>query len=344
MPPPAGKTARKSAAGNRRGPGVAESQLDLRSIKENKAFEDDLQSKDRVRQLRGSSTSSISPTDREKTTSDLISLFNQRSSTPKPKTDVRSASPVTMVRSTRTGHRNSPGVSPVSSPTKHKPPMGVWKDDKVGGSLLKPREEHEQTGSPKDLAVKRRPKKAGERPRLQNRPRSLIIPTQTSLDDLISAHLNQAHSDTELDVDDESKDEQITKRRKFVREEKPARRSLPVSPLSPALETLVESGNPSLIVRDIDIDDSLKSTSRKSWAENTVIFAEHKAEDPDITPTVRNVSATVVGKESVCGEVSQPDVVNDSKEPIAGIYGAAESSGRLSPPVRDTPTVRPDFY
>lgn len=342
MPPPAGKTARKSASGNRRGPGVAESQLDLRSIKENRAIEDDLQSRDRVRQLRGSSTSSISPTDREKTTSDLISLFNQRSSTPKPKTDVRSASPVNMARNTRTGQRNSPVVSPVSSPTKHRPPMGVWKDDKVGGSSLKPREEHEQKSSSKDLAVKRRPRKSGERPQLRNRPRSLIIPTQTSLDDLISAHLNQAHSDTELD--DESKGEQISKRRKFVREEKPARRSLPVSPLNPALETLVESGNSSLIVRDINIDDSLKSTSRKSWVENTVIFAEHKPDDHDVKsepiPTVKDLGAPVVSKESFCDEKAQPNVVNDTKETVTGLYGASESSGRLSPPVRDTPMVR----
>ena len=181
-------------------------------------------------------------------------MFNQRSSTPKQKLDLPLSSPVIGSKSNRSLQNRSPGISPVSSPVKSKSVLSQFKDEK-------------STNHETQNVVRRKPRKQGDRPRVQNRPKSLMLPPHGSFDEMLKDHYNQTHSDTE--VDDESKSEKLSKKDKLTEEEKPARK------LRQSIETVKDISNTSLIVRDIDIDDSVKSSSsRKSWLDNTVIFKE----------------------------------------------------------------------
>ena len=248
----------RKITGARRGSGIlAESHTDLRSVKEGKQS-DDLFTKDRIKQLRTSSSSSISPTDREKSTSDLISMFNLRSSTPKQKPDLPLNNQLIGAKGNRTTSGRSPGISPVTSPIRAKP--SHFKDQKE---------------TPTHSVTRRRPKKPGDRPRLQNRPKSLVLTSQISLEDMIKDHLNQPHSDTE--IDDDVSLENLPPKQRPIADEKPAKK------VRQTTENVRELIGASLIVRDIDIDDSVKSSdSRKSWIDNTVIFAEKPVESGTI--------------------------------------------------------------
>lgn len=235
--------------------------MDLRSVKEGKLC-DDIPTKDRVRQLRGSSSSSISPTEHKKSTSDLISLFNQRSSTPKQRLEPQVNSHQIGVKHTKPFSSRSPGISPVTSPVRTKPSLGHFREDKPAQN---------QRESPVHNVARRKPRKSNDRPRIQNRPKSLVLTSRVSLEELIKDQCNQVHSDTE--IDDEVKLESLSANRRRTEEEKPAKKSHQV------MENAKEMKNASLVVRDIDIDDSVKSSdSKKSWLENTVIFTENPSE------------------------------------------------------------------
>jgi len=257
---PPGKVNRK-ITGARRGSGItAESHTDLRSVKEGKQS-DDLFTKDRIKQLRTSSSSSISPTDREKSASDLISMFNLRSSTPKQKPDLSLNIQLIGAKGNRTVSGRSPGISPVTSPIKAKP--SHFKDPKE---------------TPTQSVTRRRPKKPGDRPRLQNRPRSLVLTSHISLEDMIKDHCGQPHSDTEIDDDVNLRN--LPPNQRPMADEKPAKK------VRQATENIKELIGTSLIVRDIDIDDSVKSSdSKKSWIDNTVIFTEKPNESAEAVDT-----------------------------------------------------------
>ena len=232
--------------------------MDLRSVKEGKLF-DDVPTKDRVKHLRGSSSSSISPTERERSASDLINLFNQRSSTPKHRLELQVNNHQIGVKNTKPLSSRSPGISPVTSPVRIKPQLGHFREDKPTQN---------QRESPAQHVVRRKPKKSNDRPRMQNRPKSLVLTSQISLEEMIKDHYNQAHSDTEIDDEVKLKSSPGNQRRTV--DEKPAKKSRQI------VENVREMKNASLIVRDIDIDDSVKSSdSKKSWLENTVIFTEN---------------------------------------------------------------------
>lgn len=277
MPPP-GKSALRKSTGNRRASGVTDSQLDLRSMKDNRRSEGDSLTREKIKQMRGDSTSAISPP-REKSATDIISMFNQKSSTPKPKPSDRLTSPVRTLNSARTSARNSPGVSPVSSPTKSKHFPGSGHDGYLrsrqnshGGKSVDSEKtvdignEHgAQHG--KDVVLRHKPRSSRERPGMKHRPKSLIVPLTSSLDDKISAHLHHPHSDTELE-DEEKFDEEITTTRESLYHDKSKRRSLPVS-LKSDLGTLAET-NTSVVVRDILIDDTAQNNNGSPCGEATV--------------------------------------------------------------------------
>ena len=226
-------------------------------IKENKIPEDDFQSRDRVKHLRASSTSSA---EHEKSTSELINLFNLRSSTPKHKLDLPFSQVGKPIKSYK--QRSSPGVSPVSSPTKLKHSWNQLKEDKTHEGI--------PANSMKEGAVKRRPK-ADDRPRIRSRPKSLVLPLQTSLDELIEAHCSKTNSDSELNVD--CKLESKKKAHTRVDDEKPCKS------FAESSQSKVNSNKASVIVRPIEIeaDDSLESSARKSTLDNTVIFNAGKS-------------------------------------------------------------------
>ena len=236
--------------------------MDLRVVKEGKLSED-LLTKDRVKHIRGSSSSSISPSEREKTTSDLISLFNMRSSTPKQKPELHFNNQSMAVKATKPFSNRSPGISPVTSPVRAKHSLSHFRDEKPLSQVHKE--------SPTHNVPRRKPKKSGDRPRLQNRPKSLVLTSQISLEEVVRNHCSQPHSDTE--IDDDVKMEKLTLNQGPVAEEKPAKKSRQIA------ENVKEPITTSLIVRDIDIDDSVKSSdSKKSWLDNTVIFTEKPIE------------------------------------------------------------------
>ncbi|XP_065055995.1 mitogen-activated protein kinase-binding protein 1-like isoform X4 [Rhopilema esculentum] len=251
---PQSKTGRKT--NHRRGSGIsADSSSELRVIKEKKIPEDDFQSRDRVKYLRASSTSSA---EHEKSASELINLFNLRSSTPKHKLDLPFSQVGKPIKSYK--QRSSPGVSPVSSPTKLKQSWNQLKEDKTHEGI--------PANSMKEMAVKRRPK-ADDRPRFRSRPKSLVLPLQTSLDELIEVHCSKTNSDSELN--DDCKLESKKKAHTRVDDEKPGK-------YAESSQSKVNSNKASVIVRPIEIeaDDSLESSARKSTLDNTVIFNDGK--------------------------------------------------------------------
>lgn len=167
-------------------------------------------------------------------------------------------SPLVNSKGNRTSSSRSPGMSPVSSPVKAK--LGL-SHDKVTN--------HRQSESTTRSDVRRRPKKQGDRPRLHKRPKSLVITSQVSLEDMIQDHFSHVHSDTE--IDDECKLQRISKNQSFAIEEKPVRK------VQHPIVAKSEFVSASLIVRDIDIDDSAKSdNSRRSWMCDTVIAADQR--------------------------------------------------------------------
>ena len=222
------------------------------------ALQLDLISKDSATaaKRRNSSTSTISPIEPEvpKSTADLISMFDQRSSTPKVVKDGK----VIPVKGPLVAKHVSPVASPIGSPVRktllQSPDKPRRQLRKSSDSAVAKRSEASGEGTPK------KQKKSGERPGMQGRPKSMVLPGPISLDTVLEASSvkTQSQSDTEGDENEPLKYLRKSHGRK---EQKSVSRDVRLA--NRLSENRGEQRPPtSPIVREIDIDDKIAEDSK----------------------------------------------------------------------------------